>query len=238
MVPSVSVTLLADRPTRSVAASPGARSGRTKGEGATARRAALIEAALDLFAARPYEDVSVDEICARAGVAHGLLSYHFGSKRRLFAAAVAAAWDELIASDTPAPDEVTVVDRFRGYLRRHFAYFRKHPDRFRLMTRSGHADGEIADILRASRAAAMTEIEASLGCPEGAPPRLRIALSGWGGFVDTVTLEYIEEPTVSAEQIADMCAQVLVASVRSANDIQIDAAVELETVSQVASIPD
>ncbi|HKS47490.1 MAG TPA: TetR/AcrR family transcriptional regulator [Amycolatopsis sp.] len=197
------------------------------------RRAALLHAALDLFATRPYDDVSVDEICARANVAHGLLSYHFGGKRQLFAAAVRLAWDELISYEKPLETEVTVVEKFRGYLSRHFDYFRRHPERFRLMTRSGHADDDVSEVLRSARQDAIKEIEASLGCPEGAPPRLRMAISGWAGFVDTVTLEYIEKSPVDIAEITDMCAQVLVASVRSASDIRVDAAVELEVMSRV-----
>jgi AcrR family transcriptional regulator len=200
------------------------------------RRAALLRAALDLFTTRPYDDVSVDEICARADVAHGLLSYHFGGKRQLFAAAVRLAWDELISYERPLESEVTVVEKFRGYLTRHFDYFRRHPERFRLMTRSGHADEHILDVLRSARRDAVKEIEAFLGCPEHAPPRLRMALSGWAGFLDTVTLEYIENLSLDIDEITDMCAQVLVASVRSASDIRIDSAVELEAISRVAGL--
>ena len=198
------------------------------------RRAALLHAALHLFSTRPYDDVSVDEICAQANVAHGLLSYHFGGKRQLFRAAVRFAWDELISYERPLESEVTVVEKLRGHLARHFDYFRRHPERFRLMTRSGHADDEVSEVLRTARRDAIREIEISLGCPaEGAPPRLRMAISGWAGFVDTVTLEYIENSPVSIDEIADMCAQVLVASVRSASNMPIDSGVELEIVSRV-----
>lgn len=201
------------------------------------RRAALIHAALELFSNRPYEEVSVGEICARAGVAHGLLSYHFGGKRNVFAAAVECAWDELIAFEKPKETEVTVVERFRGYLARHFSYFRLHPERFRMMTRSDHADADLAMTLREVRRKAVREIEASLGCPDGAPRKLRMAISGWASFVDSVTVDYIEDPLIDTEGITDMCAQVLVAAVRSACDIRINAAIELEAISKVAALP-
>lgn len=196
------------------------------------RRDAILHAALDLFATRPYDDISVDEICVRANVAHGLLSYHFGGKRQLFAAAVRLAWSELISFEKPLESEVTVVDKFHGHLSRHFEYFRQHPERFPLMTRSGH-DEEVSEALRSARRDAVREIEASLGCPEGAPTRLRMAISGWAGFVDTITLEYIENPHLDIDEITDMCAQVLVASVRSASDIRIDSEIELEALSRV-----
>jgi hypothetical protein len=44
-------------------------------------------------------------------------------------------------------------------------------------------------------------------------------------------------PLVDTDGITDMCAQVLVAAVRSASDIRINAAVELEAISRVAALP-
>jgi AcrR family transcriptional regulator len=199
------------------------------------RQTALLEAALELFTTRPYEDISVDELCARAGVAHGLLSYHFESKRGLFAAAVRKAWDELIEFERPLESEVTVVERFRGYLFRQFEYFRRYPGRFRLMTRSGHLDDQVAEVLKAARQDAVRDIEAFMGCPNGAHPRLRAAIAGWAGFVDTVTQEYLENTSMDIGQITDVCAQVLVSAVRSANDVRLDAEVELDAMMRVMS---
>ena len=169
-------------------------------------------------------------------MAHGLLSYHFGGKRQLFAEAVRLAWDELIAYERPLESEVAVVDKFRGYLSRHFDYFRRYPERFRLMTRSSHVDPQVSQVLAAARRSAVEEIENFLGCREDPQPVLRAAIAGWAGFVDTVTLECIENPALEVDKITDMCAQVLVASVRSASDIPMDSAVELEAMSRVAGL--
>lgn len=204
-------------------------------EGRRDRREALLGAAIDLFAERAYENVSVDEICAQACVAHGLLSYHFGGKRGLFAAAVSRVCKDLTAFEKPLESEITVVERFHGHLSRHFAYIRTHPARFRLMMRPGHADPEISEILRSTRRDAVREIEMALGCPEGAPPRLAMAIAGWADFVDTVTLHYIEDSSLRVEEITDMCAQVLVAAVRSASDMRADTAFELEALSRVVT---
>lgn len=59
-------------------------------EQADAARAALIEAASELFAERGYHDSSVAEIGARAGVSRGLVNHHFGSKENLLAAVIEA----------------------------------------------------------------------------------------------------------------------------------------------------
>ena len=46
-------------------------------------RAKLITVALEHFATRPYDEVTVGEIARAAGVAHGLLFHYFDSKRGL-----------------------------------------------------------------------------------------------------------------------------------------------------------
>lgn len=51
--------------------------------GKKAVMAALIEAAADLFAEKPPGRVSIREIAEHAGVNHGLIHRHFGSKHGL-----------------------------------------------------------------------------------------------------------------------------------------------------------
>src|ERR1700682_2409456 len=50
------------------------------------RRRQMISVARELFADRPYSEVSTTDIANAAGVTHGLLTYHFGSKRNLYLA--------------------------------------------------------------------------------------------------------------------------------------------------------
>jgi len=61
-------------------------------------RVALLDAAADLFAARGPAAVSVRDVAARAGVNHGLVHRHFGSKEALIAATL-----DRLAESTAAP---------------------------------------------------------------------------------------------------------------------------------------
>jgi AcrR family transcriptional regulator len=90
--------------------------GKRKPTGAAATQAALIDAFLRLVARRSVASVSVRDVAAAAGVNHGLVHRHFGSKDGLVRAAVAhltsLAYDE---------------DR-AGLTARSFAVLREHPE--------------------------------------------------------------------------------------------------------------
>ena len=79
---------------------PGAAQARSfdmndKPTGRDSVRSALIEAAADLFAERGPSRVSVREIATRAGVNHGLVHRHFGSKDGLLKAVMSALADDV-----------------------------------------------------------------------------------------------------------------------------------------------
>ena len=59
-----------------------ARPPRAPGPGA--RNEAILQAGVAIFGSVPYDEVSVDDIAARAGVAHGLVFHYFQNKRGLY----------------------------------------------------------------------------------------------------------------------------------------------------------
>jgi AcrR family transcriptional regulator len=65
-------------------------------------RTQLMDAALDLFAARGYDSVGVQEICTRAEVTKPTLYHYFSNKRGLIDAVLSASVDELQTRLEPA----------------------------------------------------------------------------------------------------------------------------------------
>src|SRR4051794_18892911 len=93
---------------------------RTRSARAEARdgRAALLDAALRVFAERGYRDASVDDIAERAGYSKGALYWHFSSKDDVFFALVQERidrpWREGIEMLRSAPPEVDMAPEASG----------------------------------------------------------------------------------------------------------------------------
>ncbi len=57
---------------------------RQSGRGSRDRATQIMDAALDLFAARDYASVTVNQIADAIGIRHSLIYYYFDSKEDLF----------------------------------------------------------------------------------------------------------------------------------------------------------
>jgi AcrR family transcriptional regulator len=69
----------------------------TRAEDAQATRAALVDAALELFTERGYAEVGTEEVVQRAKVTRGALYHHFQDKRDLFRAVHERVEEDLVA---------------------------------------------------------------------------------------------------------------------------------------------
>ena len=56
-----------------------------------ARREQLVAFGVEMFSERPFDDVSIDDIAAAAGISKGLLYHYFPSKRDFYVETVRAA---------------------------------------------------------------------------------------------------------------------------------------------------
>lgn len=121
--------------------------------GASARaREAMLTAAIELFAERGVNGASVADITQRAGVAQGLMNYHFGGKQQLISAVIDRWYETLFAlpqADGPADVRLAgIIDAAltaTGYampLQRTVFAMQLQPDTHRLFAES---EGRFAD---------------------------------------------------------------------------------------------
>lgn len=103
---------------------PGAQGGHAASSARRSKRAheAILTAAVQLLDERPYADVCIEAIAARAGCGKQTIYRWWPSK----AAVLMEAWALRAARETPVPDTGSVEQDLRQYLSHVFAYMSSH----------------------------------------------------------------------------------------------------------------
>ncbi|HEY2205279.1 MAG TPA: TetR/AcrR family transcriptional regulator [Pseudonocardia sp.] len=114
-----------------------------------ARRAQLLDAARDVFAAQGYHAAAMDDIAERAGVSKPVLYQHFSSKLELYRALLTTYAEELIGRLTEAL--ATTGDnerRLHGAVSAYFDFVAGEGQSFRLLFESDlRGEPEAAEVL-------------------------------------------------------------------------------------------
>jgi len=104
---------------------PGIREGPTFIE--TARRAQIIESAIQAIAEVGYARASLAVIARRASISKSVISYYFEGKDDLMHQVVTVVLEEGVAAMQPAIDaEPTALGKLRAYVTSNVAYMRTH----------------------------------------------------------------------------------------------------------------
>jgi AcrR family transcriptional regulator len=94
-----------------------------------ATRADLLAAARRLFAQRGFDGTSVRAITREAGANLGAVTYHFGSKRALYAAVLEQGLRPIAQRvRAAAGSEGTAMERMLSVVEAYFEHFEAHPD--------------------------------------------------------------------------------------------------------------
>src|SRR3954447_15698555 len=136
------------------------------------RRAAILDAALEVFSKRGYNGASIDEIAQAAGISKALIYEHFPSKKDLHVSLLARHTQEIFVAlartaDTRDPGEV----RLRNGVAAFFEWVETHQLAFRLLFRDTF-EAEVADVLNRLQNQATGAI-AALIAAEPAPRSVR-----------------------------------------------------------------
>jgi AcrR family transcriptional regulator len=175
-----------------------------------ARRAELLRAGERVFAEKAFDDVSVEDIAEAAGVSKNLLYHYFSGKRELYVGAIRAATEAMLARTQPDM-RLEPVERLRSSIDHHLRHAEEHAGGYIKLVRGAGGDPEIGAIIAAAhrRVVARTIATLPLGGAEP-PPGLELALYGWIGFCDQVTIAWLERPTMSREDLREMLAHQFV----------------------------
>jgi AcrR family transcriptional regulator len=114
-----------------------------------ARRAQLLGAARDVFAAQGYHAAAMDDIAERAGVSKPVLYQHFPSKLELYRALLSTYTDELVARlRTAIVSNSDNEQRVRGAVSAYFDFVAVDGESYRLVFESDlRSEPEAAEII-------------------------------------------------------------------------------------------
>jgi AcrR family transcriptional regulator len=176
-------------------------------ERATERRQQLLRAALEAFAEKDYDDVSVDEVAEAAGVSHGLIFQYFGTKKELYIATVEPLIEEFrarVAADLDLPP----AERLRKSMRAYAETIAAHPQSYRFLMTRGIGFGDVREKIQAQRLAAVGRIAPQMGLdPER--PDVRAGILGWLAYVDAAMLAWLESGEPEVEVLVELIAGAL-----------------------------
>jgi AcrR family transcriptional regulator len=177
------------------------------------RRAQLLQIGVEVFARRPYEQVSIEEVAELAQISHGLLYRYFPSKQAFFAAVVEVERATLLRASSPDP-ALSPLDQIKAGLDVYIGQAEKSPAGYRMAHQAGTADGDLGPTHQARITIQRDRILNSLVAVIPIDSETEIAVTGWLGFAQTAILDWIDNPTISRQQLHDLCIRALRAAVR------------------------
>ena len=105
-------------------------------------RARIVQAAIDEFAARGFKGASMDAIAARTHTTRALINYYFGSKEKLYIAALEQVYGEIRDAEAELDlDHLAPLDAIRRIVEFTYGYYVAHEGFVRLVVAENQAHG-------------------------------------------------------------------------------------------------
>lgn len=166
------------------------------------RRAQLVALGVAALADRPLEELSLDELCAQAGVSRGLLFYYFESKQGFHREVVRTARDSMLRATEPQA-ELPPLERLHVTLTSIVRFVRDHRETFFSLVR-GAASGDIRvrEVVEEARRI-QTERVAAVFDEVGVADSvlLSVALRSWVAFAEQALVDGALETDMATEEI-------------------------------------
>lgn len=172
------------------------------------RREQLLEVSLELFSGGDYDDVSVDDIAAQAGVSHGLVFQYFGSKRGLYIATIEPLLARFRERTRVPAAEMSPAARLRHAVGAYFDTVTEHPLAYRSLIGGGAGFQEVFDRVELARWEGAEYLAANLGL-DFQRPEVKVVVRGWIGFLDGAIRASVGAGPEQRERVIEIVTSVL-----------------------------
>ncbi|WKU49071.1 helix-turn-helix domain-containing protein [Streptomyces sp. VNUA116] len=178
------------------------------------RRAQLLAVGARLFAARPYEEVLMEDIAAQAGVSRALLYRHFPGKRELFAAIYQQAADQLLAKSRFDAAGSLVEQLIEG-MDAHLDYFIANRNTILAGNRVLAGDPVIQTIIANELDVIRTRLLSVLPLTDAtAREAVSQVLKSWLVFVRVLVVDWLADETCTRTELRDVCVGSVLGAIR------------------------
>jgi AcrR family transcriptional regulator len=154
------------------------------------RRRALMVAALRLFRERSYDQVSVDDIAAAAGMSRPLLYHYYGGKLGVFVAALRQTAEDLLVAMRAAAERSPQTWLSAG-VRAYLDHVDANPIGFSALIGHGSHPAGGESVIEYLRERILGLVLEGLR-PASQPPMLRSVIKGWIGMVEVISGQWME----------------------------------------------
>ncbi|BBU21681.1 helix-turn-helix domain containing protein [Mycobacterium xenopi] len=172
------------------------------------RREHVIDAAERIFAAQPYEDVTMAAVAAEAGISRALLYRYFPGKRTLFAAVYRRAAERLLDGVRLGP-QAPLEDQIASGLDAHLDYFLANRNTVLAANRTLATDPAVQDIINAELAALRDRIADAADLEPAARQRLSAVMISWLAFVRVLCVQWLADGQFTRDEVRGLCIDVL-----------------------------
>jgi AcrR family transcriptional regulator len=174
------------------------------------RRRQLIDAAIELYSRRPFEQVSVEDIAEAADVSRALFYRYFSGPADLFGAASRVAIDSLVARLT-APRQGTPEEQLRAGVAEYIDFVEQHSTAFVAVVRNSSAiSADTKGLVEEVRLAIVDVIKTGAGLT-GPMPLIDLTIWCWTAAMEEATLNWLRDPLLDKDALVTWMSGQLVA---------------------------
>lgn len=175
------------------------------------RRAQLIDLGVQVVGRSSFDDVSIDDVAAAAGISRSLLFHYFPTRRDFLVAVAEASAEELLAATDTDPS-LRPGERLRQGLERYLDYVGSRREAYLSLVRGATGgDPALQEVFDRTRQRNAERVLEGLGFAwASAPPLVRLAVRSWVAFVEEASVSWLAgDGEVARDDVVTLAEQAL-----------------------------